>query len=379
MPELTKAPSGPRLRFIDMTRAVAILLMLEGHFVQITLAPEWHLHGHPLYEKWLHVRGFAAPMFYMVTGMIFAFLISGAATDEPFFKVRRVRRGLLRVAELFFWGYLLQFQPYLLTGDHGIKPDSWLITCHVLQSIAIGLLIMIATFGVLRRARPEVHIAVFALYGFAMFLIGVLLANQDGYWPSQAPAIIQNIVKGPTSHFPVAPWLGFTFYGAAIGVLVRHIQHGKPEVMNPLGFLAAGAFLCYYGWPIDRALGTHFLNWLDFGVNNRAQLDFFHARFGESLLILGLVICVDKWVKINTSWLQTIGRNTFPIYIIHVIVLYGGIFGIGLNNAFENALNPWQAIIGAVVFCAVFALLAQAIDPLKQRWITWRESRAAFL
>ena len=28
MPELTKAPSGPRLRFIDMTRAVAIPLML---------------------------------------------------------------------------------------------------------------------------------------------------------------------------------------------------------------------------------------------------------------------------------------------------------------------------------------------------------------
>jgi len=373
MPEITNAPSGPRLRFIDMTRAVAILLMLEGHFVNLTLAPEWQLHGNPLYEAWLHVRGFAAPMFYMVTGMIFAFLISGAAKDEPFFKVRRVRRGLLRIAELFFWGYLLQFHPYLLSSDTDITPDAWIIAFHALQCIAISLLVMIVTFGLLRRARPEVQIAVFTLYGFATFLFGILLANHDGYWPSHAPAIIQNMVKGPNSHFPVAPWLGFTFYGAALGILVRHLQHGKSVIMNPLGFLAVGAFLSCCGWKIDREIGNHLLNALNDNADGSAQIICFHARFGESLLMLGLVICIDKWSKIDTSWLQTIGRNTFPIYILHVIVLYGGIFGIGLNNALEKALNPWQSAIGAIVFCAVFALLAQVIEPMQR----WRQSRMA--
>jgi len=368
MPEIPKAPLGPRLRFIDMARAVAILLMLEGHFVHLTLAPEWRLDGQPLYEMWLHIRGFAAPMFYLVTGMIFAFLISGAEKNEPFFKVRRVRRGLWRVAELFFWGYMLQFHPYLITSDVGIKPDAWFITFHVLQCIAIGLIVMIATFGLLRRARPEVHIAVFALYGFATFLIGILLLNHDSYWPSHAPAIIQNMVKGPTSHFSVAPWLGFTFYGAALGVLVRHLQHGKSTIMNPLPFLGLGAFLSCCGWHIDRGISTYFLDLLDHSADHRLQLAFFHARFGESLLVVGLLICVDKWLKINTSWLQTIGRNTFPIYIVHVIVLYGGIFGIGLNNAFENSLNPWQSISGAVIFCAAFALFAQAIEPMQRWW-----------
>ncbi len=49
MPASSVPISAFRLRFIDMARAVAILVMLEGHFVDVTLAREWLVAGHPAY------------------------------------------------------------------------------------------------------------------------------------------------------------------------------------------------------------------------------------------------------------------------------------------------------------------------------------------
>lgn len=220
MPDAAPPVSVFRLRFIDMARAVAILLMLEGHFVDVTLAPQWRVPGHFIYDNWLYVRGLAAPMFFTVTGVIFAYLLTGAR-EPGFLKVRRVRRGLLRAAELFFWGYLLQVDlrrlPRLLHGEW----DSWLQAFHVLQCIAVGLLVMIAMFGLLRKAGPRALAASYIATGFVLFLLAVILANTAGPLPHGAPEWLQNPLKGPNSSFPLAPWLGFTLYGAAIGVLVR--------------------------------------------------------------------------------------------------------------------------------------------------------------
>lgn len=368
MSSIHQAHSPARLRYIDMARAVAILLMLEGHFVHLTLAEEWRISGHPLYEIWLHVRGLAAPMFYMVTGVIFSYLIAGASSEEAFFHIRRIRRGLVRAIELFVWGYLLQFQPSLITGEAAEPTRAWFIAFHVLQCIAIGLLVMITISGLLRRAPRWMVPAVFATLGFTTFLISVVLANHKGYWPAGAPELIQNIVQGPTSHFPIAPWLGFTFYGAAIGTLIRHRQHERPIALHPAAILLTGALLSYQGWPWDERIGRTLLNLLDHPVHDQVTPFFFHARFGESLILLGTLMAIDRWSRVNLTWFQTIGRNTFPIYITHVIVLYGGITGMGLHQLCNQQLNPWQAAVGALAFCAIFALYAQCIAPVQSWW-----------
>ncbi len=376
MSAIDPPPSAARLRYIDMARAVAILLMLEGHFVHLTLAEEWRIAGHPLYEVWLHVRGLAAPMFYMVTGMIFSYLLAGASREEAFFRIRRIRRGLTRAIELLIWGYLLQFQPSLITGEAGEPTRAWFIAFHVLQCIAIGLLVMITVSGLLRRAPRWMTPAAFATLGFSTFLLSVVLANHKAYWPAGAPDLIQNIVQGPTSHFSVAPWLGFTFYGAAIGTFIRHRQHDRPMLLHPAAIVSAGALLSYKGWHWDARIGRGLLDLLDHPAHDRVTPFFFHARFGESLILLGILMAVDKWSRINLTWFQTIGRNTFPIYITHVIVLYGGITGIGLHQLWDHRLNPWQAAGGALVFCVAFALYAQCIGPIQGWWShRWSELR----
>lgn len=371
MPDATPPVSVFRLRFIDMARAVAILLMLEGHFVDVTLAPEWRTPGHPAYDYWLYVRGLAAPMFFTVTGVIFAYLLSGVR-EPGFLKVRRVRRGLQRAAELFFWGYLLQVDlgqlPQLLRGEW----DSWFQAFHVLQCIAVGLLVIIAMFGLLRKAGPRVLAASYIAIGFALFLLAVILANTAGPLPHNAPAWLQNPLKGTSSPFPLAPWLGFTLYGAAIGVLVRLHSEARDGGMSPLPFLAIGLLLKTGGWAMDRWLGEKLLDALGNATRPRVLFDAFHGRIGEILLVLGALVWIEKHCRPGAPWFQAIGRNTFPIYVSHVIILYGGIFGLGLNDWLEKSLNPWQAALGAVIFCGFFAVCAQGVEPLALRWKDWR-------
>ncbi len=363
-----------RLRFIDMARACAILLMLEGHFVDVTLADEWRVAGNPVHDIWLHLRGLAAPMFFTVTGLIFSYLLSGAA-EPSFFRIKRVRRGLLRAAELLFWGYLLQVNvsrfPAYLRGE----TDSWIGAFHVLQCIALGLLLMIALHGLARRAGRRALAGIYLISGFAMFTASILLANHGGYLPADAPAWLQNPFKGPRSSFPVAPWLGFTLYGAAIGVLLRKPVTAPPAATSCVPFFVAGLLLKTLGWSFDEIFGRWLLHLAGHDQTGRIVPAAFHGRIGETLVLLGLLVWVENRFRPNLGWLQTIGRNTFPIYVGHVIVLYGGIFGIGLNDLFRRSLNPWQAALGALLFCAAFGFAAQWTEPLALRWQAWRNSR----
>jgi hypothetical protein len=376
--QATTAPvTATRLRFIDMARAVAILLMLEGHFIDVTLAMKWRVPGNMLYDVWLHMRGLAAPMFFTVTGLIFAYLLSGA-TEPGFLQVKRVRRGLLRAAELMSWGYLLQVNlrhlPDVLRG----APDSWLPAFHVLQCIAVGLLALILVFGMVRKAGPRALAITYLGLGFADFLLGMLLANHAGPLPSDAPVWLQNPIKAASSTFPLAPWLGYTFYGAAIGVLLRWQNSGLQRRVGVMPFLAIGLLLSVLGWHLDGFIASRLLDVTGHPASPRVLLDSFHGRIGEILLLLGFLVWMERRLKVSTAWLQTIGRNTFPIYVIHVIILYGGIFGFGLNGWLLHSLNPWQSALGAVIFCAFFGFCAQGFEPLVLRWREWRgRGRAA--
>jgi uncharacterized membrane protein len=362
-----------RLRFIDMARAVAILLMLEGHFVDVTLADPWRVNGNAIYDFWLHLRGLAAPLFFTVTGVVFSYLLSGAV-EPGFFRIPRVRRGLLRAAELLFWGYLLQVDlgriPAVMHGGE----DPWLGAFHVLQCIAVALLAMILLHGIARRAGRHLLAVVFIACGFATFSASILLANHPGHLPADAPAWLQNAIKGPKGAFPLAPWLGFSLYGAAIGVLLRRQVQIPPARTAPAAFLIPGLLLKTGGWSFDRAYGDWLLRLAGHDTQNPVLPAIFHGRIGEALIVLGLLVWIENRCQPKAGWLQTIGRNTFPIYVSHVIVLYGGIFGIGLNDLLDHSLNPWQAAAGAIIFCSIFGLAAQFVEPLVLRWRAWRAS-----
>ena len=62
-----------------------------------------------------------------------------------------------------------------------------------------------------------------------------------------------------------------------------------------------------------------------------------------------------------------IGQNTLPIYVVHVIILYGGVLGFGLKPLlFDRDLHPWIAVSISVTFMVLFAIMVKYIEPLEE-------------
>ena len=64
-----------RLYFIDAVRAFAILMMLQGHFIDTLLAIEFRDPNSFAFNTWTYFRGITAPVFFTISGLIFTYLV----------------------------------------------------------------------------------------------------------------------------------------------------------------------------------------------------------------------------------------------------------------------------------------------------------------
>jgi uncharacterized membrane protein len=370
-PSSAVTPKRPRLKFIDMARSIAILLMLEGHFVHDSLDMKSFDPNNPIYETWAFIRGFTSPTFLMVTGLIFVYLLLMDRHIE-FTKNVRVKKGAFRVLELLFWGYVLQ-------------PNAF----HVLQCIAIGIAFILLIFGLYKLIRVIPLWIYFILAGMALFYFGMEL-NQlppGTRWPENAPGFIQNMFHGPSSNaiFPIVPNAGFTMIGAAIGCWLhdfsKHVQRWRFAFV----FLTIGG-LCFF--LSDQILG---------GIDSMVSSVFGELRFknitmnwitgkvGMVFMVLGVLMIIEKLIgEIKQNLFLKIGQNTLSIYIMHMVVLYGAITGFGLNRLFSQSLMPWEAAIGAVLFILLFVVFTKYIDPLRAVYnkilatvLPWKKPKSA--
>jgi uncharacterized membrane protein len=364
--------AAPRLRFIDMARSTAILLMLEGHFVGLMMADEFRVAGNPGYDFWNWLRGIAAPLFFTVAGLVFVYLLT-ANSDLPFFRNPRVIKGLKRSGTLLFWGYALQLNllhlPEYLRGD--FRP--WTAAFHVLQSIGVALLLLIGVFG-LGQALRRIPLALLYLLagGLVLAAYGYLQSLPAGtHVPAGAPAFLQNPFKGPHSVFPLAPWVAFSLYGGMVGVLVRRFRGHVAGHAFPLAFFGCAVVLQLAGWLAHASA-----EWFpDFGTMAKGY-SWFHGRLAQILVILGLLVVVEHRLKIKDCWFLQVGKHTFPIYVLHVIILYGGLIGVGLGDLWAKSLTPLQAGFGALLFITFFVLMVPCFESLSLAWQRRKAPRA---
>ncbi len=441
----------PRLKFIDMARSIAILLMLEGHFIGCTLDNQevYHNTQNLAYTMWNFVRGFTAPMFFTVTGVVFVYLLS-MSKDVSFSKNNRVKVGFKRSFELLFWGYMLQLN--LMHFGSYFKGDisSWVVAFHVLQCIGLGISLLLLIYGLFKfinkgslatyyfiagtllfsfypffQHREDVKVLIekvdifekkdsftltrteyddikyllyqlsddeletFKLNRVKTFfyktkhsnlhqisilhslnrnLLKVKVQSETGnntFYPVKAPEFIQNLFQGPYSVFPIVPWVAFTLYGGMVGSLLNKYQIHIKRTWFPLTFISLGLALNLFGWTVFSAIDSfskliHFHDDLDF-VNNA----WLYGRIGQVLIVLGILMFIEKYFHIKDSLFLKVGQNTLSIYILHVMVLYGGLIGFGLKDFFAEKLTPLEAIFGAILFISTFVTYIKYIDQIE--------------
>ena len=342
----------PRLKFIDMARSVAILLMLEGHFIHDSLDPVYADLNNPVYATWAFIRGFTAPVFLTVTGLIFVYLMLWDR-DQPYTQNQRVRKGFSRGVELIFWGYLLQ-------------PTAF----HVLQCIGYGILIILLIFGLYKwiKVIPLWVYYFVAAMGIFAFGLSLMQLPKGEPWPEGAPKFVQNMFHGETrfSLFPLAPWVGYTMIGAMIGCLLHDLSAYVKKWIFAIVFIGAGLLIFFF--VNDFLVLTDDLLKSMFGKMSfrLVQANWVFERMGMVFIELGILMVIEKLLgEVKQNLFLKIGQNTLSVYIVHMVVLYGAITGFGISRLFRESLNPYEVVLGAVLFILLFLIFVKYIEPLR--------------
>jgi uncharacterized membrane protein len=345
IPELNQPKQ--RLYFIDIARSIAILLMLEGHFVHDSLALDLRDESNNIYYYWKFIRGFTSPVFLTVTGIVFTYLLLGN-DKTAFWSNMRVRKGLKRVVELLFWGYLLQYYAF-----------------HVLQCIGVGILTIISLYGIYRWIKVIPLWMYYATAGVLLFISYLYfgLLPEGHYWPAKAPMFIQNIFHGKHSLFPLTPHMGYTMFGAMIGVILFQF---KENVKSPK-FIISGFMIGFVLYTLSKKFLLLLGDISIFQNSNLYRMDWLFEKLGMVFMVLSILLSLETYVlKIKKPNLfLKIGQNTLSIYIIHMIVLYGSLTGRGLTHYFHERLTAYQIVPYTLFFVLSFVVFAYFIDQIR--------------
>jgi uncharacterized membrane protein len=365
-----------RLKFIDIARSFAIIFMLEGHFITLTYdnyfevneaINEFGTSGNLLLDFWYGLRGFTAPLFFTITGLVLGYLLM-AHKGEPFWKQKRVSKGWRRGLRIIFWGYLLQFNvKYFLESG---KVGDFIYTFHVLQCIGTGLLLLIVLYGIHHLLKRIKFSLILFIAGVTVFALYPIFTSFKGLpVPENAPIFIQNMIykhsAGSGAVFAIFPNLGYIFIGASLGALFRDYSQYIKKVWFPLVFVAGSLLIIFLINSSTVFLANTFHTKYEFigGL-------WLYDRVSVIVIFIGILMYAELFIKVKGKFFRAIqrgfigmGQNTLNIYIVHCILLYGSIFGWGIKSVFNKnpdkgiPLSFGEAAIGAILFILFFAII----------------------
>ena len=338
--------TNQRLYFIDAVRAFAILMMLQGHFIDTLLAPEHRDSSHVAFKIWSYFRGITAPTFFTISGLIFTYLLLKA--KEKGTEHQRMRKGINRGIMLIGIGYLLRM-PFLswLSGQF----DTYFLVVDVLQIIGLSLIGIVGLYAFCFKNT--------VLFSIVSISIGCLIFVCEplyrGLTLEKVPILFSNYLsKSNGSVFTILPWFGYIAFGAYIAsAFYRHLDKPNFKPVTLSVFFVLGYVLIEW----SSYILFYLTKWTDIQLFlDAANYNYLFTRLGNVLIYFALFYGLEGYLK--PPLLLKIGQKTLSIYVIHFIIIYGSFTGFGLNTIIGKILSPWQAVIGAIVFLVVVCFIS---------------------
>jgi len=335
-----------RLYFIDIIRAFAILMMLQGHFINTLLADSYRDLNIIPYTVWTYFRGITAPTFFTISGLIFTYLLLRA--KEKGQDKLRMRKGITRGFFLIVVGYLLRI-PFLswFSGDF----NSYFLVIDVLQCIGLSLIIIVAIYYLCAKRV--------ALFSFILLTLGFLIFISEPLYRTLSvdtlPTLLNNYVsKDNGSIFTITPWFGYIAFGAYIATLF-HKYSNSPQFKK----ITVVSFFIL-GWVLiicssDILILLHKLMNVQLFLD-AANYNYLFTRLGNVFLYFSFFYAFENYLKFPL--ILKIGQKTLSIYVIHFTIIYGSFVGIGLHRIIGKTLTPWQAIFGALFFITTVCFIS---------------------
>ena len=357
--------SGPaRLVLVDLARLVAVLFMIQGHTLDVLLAPVYR--QGVFFDVWLFLRGLTAPVFFVLAGVSFS-LSSMRSWEEYSRPSWTLFHRLTRFAFFVFLGYAMHLPAASLRDFQFVDAAGWQGWFQVDVLQCIGLALVSLQILVLLARTPQRLAQWGAGLGGAIVLLTPLVWTMD--WTRYLPVPVASYFNSQTgSFFPLFPWAGYVFCGAALGPVLRQWSTipGKSE----RSLLASGLVLGVSGILLARPLMALYAN-LDFWKTSPAL---FLIRAGCVCLLLAFFAYVTtRWTAPYRAC-RSIAQESLLIYFVHVCILYGSIWNLGLRQVIGSTLAPLPTLAWICLLMLSMMLLAWTWN-----WFKRAEPRRSYL
>ncbi len=323
-----------RLAFLDWTRGIAVLIMIECHTFNSLVRPELRQGGPYMLSQF--VGGMAAVLFLFLAGVTFAFQMDRLDRRDA---CRRERMAaMLRRA-----GYVLAMAFLFRLTMSGFWWDAppWrsLLKVDILNCMGVSM----ALLAGLALWRPRRRVQAAALAGLAVACASPLVSAID--W-SGVPWVLRGYLAPAHDAFPLFPWSAYAAFGVACGTVLRRLA--------PERFERALQWAVLLGFSL--VLGGHYFSNLPYSLYDKA--DFWLDSPGLVIIRLGLVLVTLAAAYLWTahvagggwSFVQALGKTSLLVYWVHVVLVYGW-----TAEPFRRALTIPQAAAATALVVALAA------------------------
>jgi hypothetical protein len=326
--------------------------MILSHVMNALLSQS--LHQTNLYIIIHFIEGFVAPSFMLASGAAFSIAIQKRKDDLLMYRLPAMKQTS-RYLQIFIVAYLLHL-PYktfnqcqtLITSNEYL----YFISIDVLQAIALGLIIIQFSFIIIRNEK--------IFYNFLLVVSLLIIAATPFVYQYDFAKIFPielatyfNKMHG--SNFPAFPWIAYVFLGCYISNILLKSLKAEEEGKTLVKFATLGGILIFLG-AILELLSIQSTPYYDFWYTSP---NIFMIRFGGNLIFLYLLWKAEKKYNYKMKVLGVFGLESLTVYIVHLLIVYGSVLGVGLPYYVGTDLG-WVEMF--VVFFAVSAaMLALAL------------------
>ncbi|MGH9608912.1 MAG: acyltransferase family protein [Bryobacteraceae bacterium] len=329
--------SSGRLAFIDWTRGLAALIMLQGHTFDSFTSSGLRTQGPYVLSQF--AGGLPPAIFLFLTGMTFAFLMHSQEKKQVS-GWRRILAALKRSRYLFLLAFLFRIQ--LFVFGYPDSPANQLLKVDILNCMGMAMLIFapMAVFTTRERIR------LCTILGLVVACLSPFVSMID---PSNVPAIAASYFFPSYNEFGFFPWAAFLAFGMAGGSAIRLVKR------EDLG----RAMLWTMCIGLALAIGAHYVSNLPYSVYPQSK--FWLNSPGLILIKLGMVLMLLAlaylWIQgtglRRWSLMRQLGTTSLLVYWVHIELVYGRWFG-----SWKQSLSVGQVVAFTVVLIAAMTGLS---------------------
>ena len=336
MSEQSKAAS--RLGFIDWTRGLAALIMLQGHTFNSFARTD--LRDKSAYVLSQFAGGLPPAIFLFLTGITFAFLMHSQErkTESGW---QRILAALKRSRYLLLIAFLFRIQ--LFVFGYPSSPASELLKVDILNCMGFAMLVFapMAVFSTQERAR------LCTVLGLVVAGLAPIISSLD---TDNLPWLVRAYFVPNLNYFGFFPWAAFLAFGMAAGSVLRLVKHEDLERV----------MLWALGIGIAVMLAAQYMESLPYSIYPKS--DFWLNSPALTMIKLGVVLCMMSgafiWVNragdpARWSMVRQIGTTSLIVYWVHIELVYGRWFGF-----WKESLSVSQVIWFTVCLIGLMLLLS---------------------